>query len=116
MRRGSDDEGEEEDDIHDEADRGFLTHAHGSLLASNLSGGGRLESTSSSSSGAGGKVIVHLGAYTCSRRGLAGTICSRTWSASYRSHSRVSLCRMSATHLCFSLSSSECATVSYDLT
>lgn len=77
MHRGSEDEGEEEDDIHDEADRGFLTHAHGSLLASSLSGGGGLESTSSSSSGAGGKVIVHLGAYTSSGgMGMQGTISS----------------------------------------
>lgn len=65
MRHDNDDdddageEEEEDDDIQDEADRGFLTHAHGSLLASSLSGGGGLESTSS---GAGAKVIVHLGA------------------------------------------------------
>jgi hypothetical protein len=64
MHRGSDEmeeEEDEDDDIRDEANRGFLAHAHGSLLTSSLSGGCGLESASSSS-GAGGKVIVHLGA------------------------------------------------------
>jgi len=67
MHRGSDEweeEEEEDDDIRDEANLGFLAHAHGSLLTSSLSGRGWQESASSSS-GAGGKVIAHLGACVC---------------------------------------------------